>query len=136
MHRLEAFGLAARQVHAPHGTNLESFVFDALNDPAGQAPGDGIRFDDGQGPLKHPAIIASDLLSYCGKEPEMAMSTMAGKQQKDPDVHKGAIEGDRPTDEQMGNPQGDGIDENGLPDDPIATAQDEIGANEDESGGG
>jgi len=66
----------------------------------------------------------------------MAMSTMAGKQQNDPDVHKGAIEGDRPTDEQMGNPQGDGIDENGLPDDPIATAQDEIGANEDESEGG
>jgi len=55
---------------------------------------------------------------------------------KDPDIHKGAIEGDRPTDEQMGNPQGDGIDENGLPDDPIASAQDAIGANEDESEGG
>ena len=54
----------------------------------------------------------------------------------DPDMHKGAIEGDRPGDEQMGNPQGDGIDENGLPDDPIASAQDAIGANEDESEGG
>ena len=61
---------------------------------------------------------------------------MALKQQDDPDVHKGAIEGDRPTDEQMGNPNGDGIDENGLPDDPIASAQDAIGANEDETEGG
>ena len=40
---------------------------------------------------------------------------MATKQQDDPDIHKGAVEGDRPTDEQHGNPQGDGIDENGLP---------------------
>jgi hypothetical protein len=58
------------------------------------------------------------------------------KTDRDPDIHKGAIEGDRPDDEQMGNPQGDGIDENGLPDDPVATAQDQIGANEDESEGG
>jgi hypothetical protein len=55
--------------------------------------------------------------------------------QKDPDIHKGAIEGDRPGDEQLGNPHGDGVDENGLPDDPIATAEDRIGANEDESQG-
>ena len=45
---------------------------------------------------------------------------MAAKQQDDPDVHKGAIEGDRPTDEQLGNPHGDGLNEDGLPDDPIA----------------
>jgi len=54
----------------------------------------------------------------------------------DQDIHKGAIEGDRPTDEQMGNPHGDGIDENGLPNDEIATAQDALGAVEDESEGG
>jgi hypothetical protein len=64
------------------------------------------------------------------------VTSMANKQQKDQDIHKGAIEGDRPTDEQMGNPNGDGIDENGLPDDPIASAEDSIGANEDESEGG
>jgi hypothetical protein len=63
------------------------------------------------------------------------MSMMAMKQRNDPDVHKGAIEGDRPGDEQIGNPHGNGVDENGLPDDPIATAEDEIGANEDESTG-
>jgi hypothetical protein len=61
---------------------------------------------------------------------------MADKQQNDPDIHKGAIEGDRPTDEQMGNPNGDGIDANGMPDDPVAIAEDSIGANEDESEGG
>ena len=63
------------------------------------------------------------------------MTAMAMKQRDDQDVHKGAVEGDRPTDEQIGNPSGGGVDENGLPDDPIATAQDEIGANEDESQG-
>ena len=61
---------------------------------------------------------------------------MTVKQQDDPDVHKGAIEGDRPTDEQHYNPSGPGVDEEGLPDDPVATAQDEIGANADESEGG
>ena len=63
------------------------------------------------------------------------MTPMADKQQDDPDVHKGAVEGDRPTDEQQFNPSGDGVDENGMPDDPVATAQDKIGANEDESQG-
>jgi hypothetical protein len=64
------------------------------------------------------------------------MTMMADKQRTDQDRHKGAIEGDRPGDEQMGNPHGDGLDENGLPDDPIATAEDEIGANVDETEGG
>jgi hypothetical protein len=58
------------------------------------------------------------------------------KPQRDPDVHKGAIEGDRPDDEQMGNPHGNGIGPDGLPDDPVACAEDAIGANEDESEGG
>jgi hypothetical protein len=60
---------------------------------------------------------------------------MAKKQRHDPDIHKGAIEGDRPGDEQQGNPHGDGVDDQGLPDDPVATAEDELGANEDESQG-
>ena len=63
------------------------------------------------------------------------MTPMAMRQQDDPDAHKGAIEGDRPHDEQFGNPHGDGVDENGLPDDPVATSEDVIGANEDESQG-
>ena len=60
---------------------------------------------------------------------------MAIRQQKDPDVHKGAVEGNTPFDEQHGNPNGDGVDDEGLPDDPVASAEDEIGANEDESQG-
>ena len=63
------------------------------------------------------------------------MIPMGSKQKDDPAVHKGAIEGDRPNDEQHGNPHGDGVDENGLPDDPIAIAEDAEGANEDESQG-
>jgi hypothetical protein len=54
----------------------------------------------------------------------------------DPDTHKGAIEGDRPGDEQQGNPNGTGVDSDGMPNDPTATAQDRIGANEDETEGG
>jgi len=50
---------------------------------------------------------------------------MATKQQDDPDVHKGAVEGDKPGDKQIGNPHGTGVDENGLPDDPVATAEDQ-----------
>lgn len=63
------------------------------------------------------------------------MTPTALKQQDDPDVHKGAIEGDRPYDEQYGNPHGDVVDENGLPDDRVAIAEDAIGANKDESQG-
>jgi hypothetical protein len=53
----------------------------------------------------------------------------------DPDTHKGAVEGNRPADKQQGNPHGDGIDKNGMPNDPVATAEDAIGANEDDSQG-
>lgn len=59
------------------------------------------------------------------------MTAMPTKMKDDPDVHKGAIEGDRPGDEQQGNPNGTGINDEGLPDDPIATSEDKIGANED-----
>ena len=63
------------------------------------------------------------------------MTEMANKQQDDPDVHKGAVEGDRPTDEQQFNPNGDGVDENGMPDDPVAIAEDAEGANADKTQG-
>ena len=63
------------------------------------------------------------------------MTTPVNTQMDDPDIHKGAIEGDRPTDEQQGNPHGDGVNDEGLPDDPIAIAEDQIGANEDQTTG-
>jgi hypothetical protein len=60
---------------------------------------------------------------------------MTTKQQDDQDVHKGAIEGDKPGDEQQGNRNGDGVDANGLPNDPVATAEDKVGAENDKSQG-
>ena len=57
--------------------------------------------------------------------------TMAMKQRDDQDVHKGAIEGDRPGDEQHGNPNVPALDKEGLPDDTTAIAEDRIGANVD-----
>ena len=59
------------------------------------------------------------------------MTPMATKQEHDQDLHKGAIEGDWPTDEQIGDPHGDGVNDEGLPDDPVATAEDAEGANSD-----
>jgi hypothetical protein len=53
----------------------------------------------------------------------------------DQDIHKGAIEGDRPTDEQSANPHGPALDEDGLPNDPVAVAEDALGANEDNTQG-
>jgi hypothetical protein len=64
------------------------------------------------------------------------MTDMASKQQNDPAAKKGAVEGDRPEDKQMGNPNGNGIDDQGMPNDPVATAEDAIGARNDESEGG
>ena len=51
--------------------------------------------------------------------------------------HLGAVEGDRPTDQpNQGNPNAPAIDENGLPNDPVAVCEDAIGANVDGSEGG
>ena len=59
------------------------------------------------------------------------MTANANTQLNDPDIHKGAIEGDRPSDEQNVNSKGKGVDQNGLPNDPVATGQDREGANAD-----
>ncbi|MEO5739953.1 MAG: hypothetical protein ABIS29_05090 [Vicinamibacterales bacterium] len=54
----------------------------------------------------------------------------------DPDSDKGAVEGDRPTDTQQGNPNADkALDANGLPKDCVAIAEDVIGANVDQTQG-
>ncbi len=60
---------------------------------------------------------------------------MAIKMRDDNDIHKGAIEGDRPADEQFGNENGNALDDNGLPNDQVAIAQDKIGANIDNTQG-
>jgi hypothetical protein len=61
--------------------------------------------------------------------------TMEEKQMNDPAAHKGAIEGDRPADEQNVENKGDGVDKEGLPNDPVAQAQDKEGANADSTQG-
>jgi hypothetical protein len=53
------------------------------------------------------------------------------------DEHLGAVEGDKPSDQpNQGNPNGPGVDKDGLPNNPVGTAEDRIGANLDESEGG
>ncbi|MQA31432.1 MAG: hypothetical protein GEU82_16625 [Luteitalea sp.] len=64
------------------------------------------------------------------------MTDMATKQENDPAAHRGAVEGNRPEDTQTGNPHGGGIDSQGMPNDPVATAEDAIGAREDGTEGG
>jgi hypothetical protein len=51
---------------------------------------------------------------------------------EDNDIHKGATEDDRPASGQSSHP---GLDNNGVPNDPVAIAQDKLGANEDETQG-
>lgn len=53
----------------------------------------------------------------------------------DADEHIGAVEGDRATDPQPGNENAPGLDDKGLPNDPVAICEDVIGANVDESEG-
>jgi hypothetical protein len=52
------------------------------------------------------------------------------------DEHLGAVEGDRPSDcPQQGNRNAPALDEQGLPNDATAVAEDVIGANVDETEG-
>lgn len=54
----------------------------------------------------------------------------------DQDFSKGAIEGDDPGDTpQQGNPNAPALNDQGLPDNPIAIAEDVVGANEDQTQG-
>jgi len=50
----------------------------------------------------------------------------------DSDLHKGAVEGEP---DGQGNPNAPGLDDEGMPNDEVAIAQDVLGANEDETQG-
>jgi hypothetical protein len=53
-----------------------------------------------------------------------------------PDEHKGAVEGDRPSDKEQGNKNAvDALDKDGLPKNKKAIAEDSIGARADETQG-
>lgn len=49
----------------------------------------------------------------------------------DSDEHIGAVEGDRPTDPQRGNPNAGALDDEGMPKDTVAICEDVLGANVD-----
>jgi hypothetical protein len=71
----------------------------------------------------------------------MTVKQSQGKTQmntgNDPENHIGAVEGDRPGDvPNQGNPNAPGVDEEGLPNDPVATSEDALGATLDETEGG
>jgi hypothetical protein len=53
----------------------------------------------------------------------------------DPDLAKGAVEGP-PNEHSQGNANAPALDDQGLPNDEVAIAEDVIGANVDESEGG
>ena len=67
---------------------------------------------------------------------EMESEGQATKQGQKPDEQKGAVEGDRPSDEAPGNKNAVGaLDKNGLPKNTKAIAEDSIGARADETQG-
>jgi hypothetical protein len=53
----------------------------------------------------------------------------------DEDDHIGAVEGDRPGDVQQGNRNAPALNDEGMPNDPVAICEDVIGANVDGSEG-
>ena len=54
----------------------------------------------------------------------------------DQDQSKGAVEGDRPGDQQQSNKNAVGaLDQNGMPKDPVKIAQDALGAKADDTQG-
>ncbi len=59
-----------------------------------------------------------------------------GAPSNDPAMHKGVVEGDRPGDRQQSNRKArKALDQDGLPNDPIAVAQDAVGARADKTQG-
>jgi hypothetical protein len=53
----------------------------------------------------------------------------------DQDWSKGVVESDRPSDGAAGKDNAPALNDEGMPSDPIAIAQDQIGANEDQTQG-
>lgn len=79
--------------------------------------------------------------AHTGRTKASSRRTVAGQRvpsdtgEPDPDANKGAIEGDRPGDEQQGNRNLPALDEEGRPADRQKICEDVIGANEDKSSG-
>ena len=75
-------------------------------------------------------------MSVKSNTPERECSNTMQRDRAESDEHIGAVEGDRPSDRpQQGNPNAPALNDEGLPNDPAAIAQDVIGANIDETEG-
>jgi hypothetical protein len=132
MHGIKALGFTSREMKHPHGTNLESGLLDALNDPARVAGRHCIRFDD-----RKRSFHIVELYAARSQLLRQAMTQKQPQAEHHEDEHLGAVEGDKPSDApNQGNPNGPGVDTEGLPNDPVGTAQDRIGALLDETEGG
>jgi hypothetical protein len=140
-----------------HGTDLELPVFDSLYDASDQATADRVWLYDGKRSFHGGRIITTPFggrsPARCRVSGQGQRGPRSGRRQSsdqprrrgvtdrvirptpDPDLHKGALEGDRPTDKQQGNANATGLDDEGVPIDDTAIAEDVIGANEDETQG-
>lgn len=56
---------------------------------------------------------------------------MENEKPADGDDHMGAVEADQPVDGTKSQDNAPGLDDQGMPDDPVAICEDVIGANED-----
>jgi hypothetical protein len=122
-------------VAQPHGTNLESRFFDALDDLSGEPGLHGVRLDYRERKLHILSIISHGERQSQQQdgmtEPHKTHTDVAQE-----DAGKGAVEGDRPDQaRQQGNPHGTALNDEGLPDDQTAICEDAIGANVDQSQG-
>src|SRR5512141_2207783 len=69
-----------------------------------------------------------------GAQPaELVLAHGPAHARRDPDARYGAIESGQPGQSHEGNPNAPALDASGWPNDPVAIAQDRIGANEDET---
>ena len=79
-----------------------------------------------------PKVQGSEGSGFRGVQPvRQTGGVMRTPTERDPDIEKGAVEGEQAADPQPGNANAPGVDENGRPDDPVAISEDVIGANED-----
>src|SRR5262245_64984152 len=98
MNRVEPFGFSLGELNLSHSANLKPRRLDTVDNRSRQAPFHGVRLDDGERAFRHSADYNSRVVAT------QEASPMTSRQLNDPEIHKGAIEGDRPDDEQIGNP--------------------------------
>ena len=113
-----------RRPTATPGPNVANLPHGSTQDQVNEMESEGQATKQGQKP--NPSAT-----SLGRREPEEIAMDMTTRR-TDNDAQKGAKEDDRPGPERSSHP---GLDANGLPNDPIAIAQDALGAAADKSQG-